>query len=549
MQPSIKNDLIYLLLLATMERDLKVKKRLKKIRQPYIFIILLFIFLGVTSISTQGQVFSKKIILDSGYVDINKITELSDGSYGFVGKTQLSQSCCENLLYGRLNKYGELKWSITGTIINSLHSRLSGIAPANDGGFLAAGLAIETDTLQSFTSSIIMRVDSSGNILWIKRLYNLANKVASGNNIIKLADNNYLLQTAWRPNSPGTHFTKITENGNVLWKRAYNISTSGISPTNYNGFIASDSWFAIYVFDSLGNQTLGRIIDFNTMPQQIVYDATCIMQTQDNQYALFGNYLNPIFFTQDVALCILDSAFNFKSFTRYFHNAKYDYETPVNFVQLEDGGYMLATYLDDTLNIPTRFPHLIRADSSGNIVNTYIKNATGVCSDIILSSNDTLLIKTESTSISSFTLDSLPACFSPLAISDTNYYPQWWANIQTELTDSSLIINAQFAEVAIISSFNECFVTPPDTSASQTSSPILTLFPNPTSSDFININIPDEGNYSLSIYDILGKSVIKEIKLTKGFNIINLKALANGMYLYHLYENYTHLDKGKLIKK
>ena len=77
-----------------------------------------------------------------------------------------------------------------------------------------------------------------------------------------------------------------------------------------------------------------------------------------------------------------------------------------------------------------------------------------------------------------------------------------------------------------------------ETNELQIKSAALKLYPNPAK-DYINIqaNLPDGGEFTISIYDLLGKIVFTSSDISEGFMVdqtIKINDLASGTYFVEL---------------
>lgn len=76
----------------------------------------------------------------------------------------------------------------------------------------------------------------------------------------------------------------------------------------------------------------------------------------------------------------------------------------------------------------------------------------------------------------------------------------------------------------------------------------VTIYPNPTKEQFTltnNYNF-EQGNVTLTIYDLMGRTMFTEMVTTKN-QIINTTSLKQGVYFYHLTQNNNQLNNGKLV--
>lgn len=86
----------------------------------------------------------------------------------------------------------------------------------------------------------------------------------------------------------------------------------------------------------------------------------------------------------------------------------------------------------------------------------------------------------------------------------------------------------------------DCFLEIPETPIS------YSVYPNPVSSQ-LNVNASTNGNtVQISVYNIMGEVVLKEI-LADGSNTISVANLTNGIYFYSVIKNGEMVETKKLI--
>ena len=71
------------------------------------------------------------------------------------------------------------------------------------------------------------------------------------------------------------------------------------------------------------------------------------------------------------------------------------------------------------------------------------------------------------------------------------------------------------------------------------------MYPNPTSTGFVNVVGTNDNAISVSVYDILGKQVINQ---TLTNNRINVSALNAGVYIVKISQNDASVTKKLVIK-
>lgn len=516
----------------------------------------------------KAQVFEKKITCDNGNVSISRLSKLSNGNIGFIGlHYYYNDTCCSEAIFGAMNSNGDLIFAKKGSFINAAGSRLSGIVATDDGGFIACGLAKKDSSFTAPCSSIFMRIDSSGNVIWIKRMYNTLNNNSSANatELIRLSDNNFLVQSTWINHpSGGVNYTKINENGNVLWQRSYNQHSTRISPNHDGGFVTSGGWFSIFLFDSTGNQTMGKYINPGFFTDYWVNAYTTI-KTNDQGYVILGDFYSLANQDDDLAVCRFDSSLNmlwFKKYTRPNTIFNFGY---LSIKEHNTGGFIIASEAIDSLGSSALY---FNVDNAGNILNAYHQvNDSGDysrISDLITANSEGDFFACGDKSIfnsnyyfdshgfiTSFTKDSAAKCFENILINDTNYYPPYQTWDRDEIEDSSLIVISGFLETGTISISNGCIPEVVDTSETETpdvTTPIPPFFfPTLISKYEIHLFVSEDANYTLTIYNMLGQLVANRL-LIRGDNFINMRPVANGLYVYEI-KNNSEVLKGKFVLK
>ena len=74
----------------------------------------------------------------------------------------------------------------------------------------------------------------------------------------------------------------------------------------------------------------------------------------------------------------------------------------------------------------------------------------------------------------------------------------------------------------------------------------ITLYPNPTS-DIINIELPEVGNYAIQITDISGKIVLNSTLNNQNYITIDVSSLLENVYVVSI-QNGGFEFKGKIVK-
>ena len=79
----------------------------------------------------------------------------------------------------------------------------------------------------------------------------------------------------------------------------------------------------------------------------------------------------------------------------------------------------------------------------------------------------------------------------------------------------------------------------------------IDIYPNPFGS-YLTVNKTsnlETCNYKITLYDLLGREILKNREIMKGENKIHLKGLQKGLYLFQLYLEDELIKTGKLVKQ
>ena len=75
----------------------------------------------------------------------------------------------------------------------------------------------------------------------------------------------------------------------------------------------------------------------------------------------------------------------------------------------------------------------------------------------------------------------------------------------------------------------------------------IVIFPNPTSG-FVTVRIPYEAkNVSMQLFAQNGHCVLNKNLYAPADNLLDVRQLEAGVYMYRIFENYRKIDAGKLI--
>nr|WP_321227212.1 T9SS type A sorting domain-containing protein [uncultured Psychroserpens sp.] len=119
------------------------------------------------------------------------------------------------------------------------------------------------------------------------------------------------------------------------------------------------------------------------------------------------------------------------------------------------------------------------------------------------------------------------------------------ANVPTMVTDIVGIINERSGNTYFLTAREADDFSVQILSVDEFGSNVFSMYPNPTSTGFVNVVGTNDNAISVSVYDILGKQVINQ---TLTNNRINVSALNAGVYIVKISQNDASVTKKLVIK-
>jgi len=168
----------------------------------------------VTKMDTLGNVIWETIIANKNHDSPHKIIKTSDNGYLITGYTNSFSDTNEAYII-KLNSEGDILW--TKTVGSDNYNEYSdyyaySAIETSDSHYLVTGYGREN----SYSSkALLIKLDTYGNILWIKKhgtgAWNSAADVA------ETKDNNYIVVGS----GGGVYALKVDKEGNTLWEKTY----------------------------------------------------------------------------------------------------------------------------------------------------------------------------------------------------------------------------------------------------------------------------------------------------------------------------------------
>jgi hypothetical protein len=243
---------------------------------------LLFFTLVITSSRAQTAYIKTD---NSG--TLNKIVRLSGG--GFV--THGYDANYKNEIMRWDDNFTPL-WKVKLTEATATGGNFNNVIEGNDGSIYAAAY-----TTQNAGSIIIMKISSTGTVLWQKMYSIPGNTLLLVTSLAKGAgtDNGFIFGSGQC--ALANCLVKCDENGNILWQKQYMFTSSTGGETCWSilpetgGYTVSSSYgsnsLLTYKIDAAGTVTSGKAYTYTGM--QIV-PSRIVKLNSSNGYAIMGNY-------------------------------------------------------------------------------------------------------------------------------------------------------------------------------------------------------------------------------------------------------------------
>lgn len=470
-----------------------------------LLLILLHCFL-----KTSAQNTFEKVIDTLGNSGATCIQETFDGGYIFCGSTTVGGN---RILINKIDSIGTIEWvkqySATGS------ENVTYIEQTPDSGYIVNG----SYNIGPNTKSWLLKLDANGDTLWTKT-FSVGvgateppenNSMAVFNNSIYGLIGNY--QTTF-PIASYASFMSVLNNGILLSAKlygttAYGTGASAINQTN-DGFIIGGSQLNangvstdcyLVRTDPYGDTLWTRTFNFSN--SEVIKS---VKKTPDGGLIAGGLFFNPSSLEYNILILKTDSLGDTLWSKQYWQNFS---ENIYGMEQTSDGGYVITGYTTTPLG-QTAALMLLKTDSVGNIewtklygsgnqlsLGTYIKQTKDrgfiICGlNNNVGNGGTYLIKTDSL-----------------------------GNVLTGLDVPEL--NNQIS---------------------------LLVYPNPVSEE-ITVKAKNivSKNALLAIYNITGKCVYNSIIQNNETTTIDVKCLANGIYMMQVTSEDSRLSRKIVVSR
>jgi len=521
--------------------------------------IVLIIVLGLSLNYCFGQTKFVAEVGNANQVSALKSIQTSDGGYASLGYMEPGNYNVEIVL-SKFNSQGAVVWK--KMMGDSMMNFATSIVEADNKSLILAGYNVKP--FRTGYEAMLIKVDSSGNVLWNKAYGNTFNQLFTA--MIK-CDPNQLIIAGTKINSDTTNYditvTKADFNGNIISSMfigdTINQSPSSIAQTSDGFIINLKQGFSPYYLPTVwGNNALLKIDNNLTFQWAKVYGTNNYevyghnaIVTSDGGYLIASNMG-----TQTCSLIKTDSFGD----TLWVKNSNNTYMNGIPDVTLDTDGNIIVD-IDYSIYYVGTTIVLMKMDNNGNqiFVNGFFSNFPSLSSHNVCVTNDggylisgyashcpagcvngLLLIKTDSTgnSCSFNTSVTYPLIRSNIFI-DSIYNINYTSANQTLFQTSRVYTVPQILQSAL-----GCFVGINEMNVDNN----MVIAPNPTSG-ILTISFNEEQkNSTIKILNVLGEITFQSTINSKQ-TTIDISALPQGIYFVEVTTADKQVMRSKVIKE
>jgi uncharacterized delta-60 repeat protein len=325
----------------------------------------------LVKLDSEGNIVWTKTIGGSGIDVAYSIIRSSDGGYVVAGYTRNESSYYDdsNIYVMKLDSGGNVVWAKTigkSSIGGTLWEVAWSIIQSSDGGYVVAGYT------GAGSDIYLVKLDSSGNVIWIKTIGGQSGDVAYS--IIQSSDGGYVVAGytySFGAGGSDVYVVKLDSAGNVVWNKtiggigddiAYSViqsSDGGYVVAGYTqSFGAGIRDIYLVKLDSGGN-----VVWSKTIGGRLKDEANSITQSSDGGYVVAGYTQSFGAGGSDMYLVKLDSSGNVQ-WTKTIGGRSAD--GAYSIIQSSDGGYVVAGYTE-SFGAGGSDMYVVKMDANGNV--------------------------------------------------------------------------------------------------------------------------------------------------------------------------------------
>ena len=279
--------------------------------------------------------------------EIISLIQTQDGSYAVAGYTQSKRTEKSDFWLIKINAKGQRQWR---KIFGGADAKVASLIQTQDGGYAMVGHGQPKESMRTRESDIwLIKTDAQGEKQWKKTFGGQDEDLATC--LIQAQDGGYALAGYTKSKGAGNYdswLVKTDANGNQQWEKTFggkkNDMTYSLVQTSDGGYTLagtteskgagkSDSW--LVKTDANGNQQWEKT--FGEKNNDI---ATCLIQTQDEGYALAGYTIDPKGAAESSVWLIKLDVQGMQQWDKTFSGTNDTWVKTL--IQTQDGGYALG---------------------------------------------------------------------------------------------------------------------------------------------------------------------------------------------------------------
>lgn len=510
------------------------------------------LIISFLTLASAGQGFRVRHYLSGASTHLSKaIFESSPGNYitGGITVESVNSVSCNRLCIMGLNSQGQIIWTkkYGNNKFEYLNNNLITRSYYKQGNFMYyAGCARDSNNIYQ---GVLIKFNMNGDTLW-RKIYRDSDpqEVVIPQMVTGSVDGGFLI-TGFFQNNSNTPYSKCMliktdANGNELWRT----KTAKVTPNTQDGkAILQDTVSKKIVI--VGYQYIGNATSWGNYESVLILDSLGAKLSQHN-YAGYGGVLVDLIQTRDkqfvaVGMAIYPQTIGGTNLTRSYV-VKFDVNSPTNYiwrinsfdklsltnaitsvVELKNKEILTAGIFDtlQMSNIPNDcLTRLTKIDTLGNIKSSRYYRYNTTPGDFNLQTIKSINLTSDGGAVAAIECQNFPAL-----------NPFFFVKFDSTGCDSTVAYCQSILSTGIYHNKSKELE--------------VELFPNPVS-DYLTVNIDNahsEGPLQLNITDVAGREV-NQIELSEE-NKIDLRVLANGVYLLNITRDKELLYSSKIVKQ
>lgn len=226
-------------------------------KQLFTLLFIMSLFIAGANAQTRFQSYYSS---NTGYNSGLSMDTTSDGGYVMTGNHNSSTGGSIDAFIFKTDSSGALEWS--KKVGDARTDILFSVKQVTNGNIITAGYS-NSFSVDSVNQFYMMKLNSSGSILWQKVYVANPGIIMQGKRVIQTSDGGLIIGGSKQDSRKGMVYLKTDSSGVVLWGKYIESSTllyglESIRETADNGFIISGNGDLVIKVDSMGDVTWSK---------------------------------------------------------------------------------------------------------------------------------------------------------------------------------------------------------------------------------------------------------------------------------------------------